>query len=555
MTTKDGEPNIVVDLLTAYFKEEWVSTSGLVVLSLLVNALQANGMSSVTAKLVESIEHKNRAQSSIAFTYLCCILVAFLFLYYLYKHLQTNLIVKLRQWLRHKILTLLLLSNKEDMDEINYSQLSSPINRLAAVCFTLFSNLFSIILPSAGFLLVVCFYLLWVNPVLGVAFLIGNSALIVLLALSWDSMFDRNRDAITVEYANERYLHEILHNFEKIIYRGTSEMESDAFRTRTDEALEKALKFQESAHMYGVYVNAIVSAVLGGILWSVIGMFYSGSLSTTGFITTMTMLIIYRDRMIDLAQIAPDCIEFTGRMNSVLDYFKSISLERVERKFDERRLAFREIRFDNVFFRYKVSSEDTLNGVSLTLKTENGVIIGFKGLSGRGKSTIMKILLRMHPAKNGSVYIDNVDIEKISPDYIRQNITYVSQNGKLFDRVVAENMVYGCSHPDTCSAELRQVLQYPKIRGLFESIDLKGKLAGNLGENLSGGQRQVVNIIAGLVNPSKILVLDEPTNALDPALKQEVMRLIRNYASKKNAVLIITHDKDMDPIFTSVVKL
>jgi ATP-binding cassette subfamily C protein len=553
--SKMDESNIVIDLLKTYFKEEWVMTSTLVVLSLLVNTVQANGVSMVTAQLVESIERKNQSATNKAFAYLCCIFVAFILLYYIYKQLQTNLVLKLRQWIRHTALTLLLKSNKEEMDEINYANVSSPINRLAAVCFSLFTNLFSIILPSICFLLVVCAYLFWTSPVLGIIFLVGNSILVALLALRWGDMFNKNREAIKVEYENEDYLREVLYNFEKIIYRGTGDDESAAFKGRTDEALKKAIVFQDSVQMYGVYVNSLVSVIFGGILWSVIGIFYAGGLSTTSFITTLTILNIYRDKMVDLAQIAPDCVEFTGRANSVLQHFKSINLEHVERDFDVHNLAFKEIRFENVSFRYKTANTYTFKRLNLTLNTEKGAIIGMQGLSGRGKSTIMKILLRMHPATEGKVYIDGVDIEKISPDYIRQNITYVSQNGKLFDRVVLDNMVYGCSKPEFCSAELKQVLKYSKIRALFENIDLEGKRAGNLGENLSGGQRQVVNIISGLVNPSKILALDEPTNALDPALKREVMRLIQDYASKKNAVLIITHDKEMDPIFTKTVKI
>jgi ABC-type bacteriocin/lantibiotic exporter with double-glycine peptidase domain len=553
--SKMGESNIVIDLLKTYFKEEWVMTSTLVVLSILVNTIQANGVSMVTAQLVESIERKNRPATNKAFAYLCCIFVAFILLYYIYKQLQTNLVLKLRQWIRHTALTLLLKSNKEQMDEINYSNVSSPINRLAAVSFSLFTNLFSIILPSACFLLVVCVHLFLTSPALGLVFLVGNSILVALLALRWSDMFKKNREAITVEYENEDYLREVLHNFEKIIYRGTGDYESAEFKGRTDEALKRAIVFQDSVQMYGVYVNSLVSVIFGGILWSVIGIFYTGGLSTTSFITTLTILNIYRDKMVDLAQIAPDCVEFTGRANSVLQHFKSINLEHVERDFDAHNLAFKEIRFENASFRYKLANTNTFTNLNLTMKTENGAIVGIQGLSGRGKSTVAKIMLRMHPLKEGKVYIDGVDIEKISPDYIRQNITYVSQNGKLFDRVVLDNMVYGCSKPEFCSVELKQVLKYPKIRALFENIDLEGKRAGNLGENLSGGQRQVVNIISGLVNPSKILVLDEPTNALDPALKREVMRLIQDYASKKNAVLIITHDKEMEPIFTKTVKI
>jgi ABC-type lipoprotein export system ATPase subunit len=93
------------------------------------------------------------------------------------------------------------------------------------------------------------------------------------------------------------------------------------------------------------------------------------------------------------------------------------------------------------------------------------------------------------------------------------------------------------------------------MRELFKNIDIDNKKSGNLGENLSGGQRQVVNIIGGLINPSKVLILDEPTNALDHALKWEVMRLIKEYSSTKNAILIISHDQEISSMFTNVVKL
>ena len=81
-------------------------------------------------------------------------------------------------------------------------------------------------------------------------------------------------------------------------------------------------------------------------------------------------------------------------------------------------------------------------------------------------------------------------------------------------------------------------------------MDLNNDLAGYSGEKLSGGQRQVVNIISGLVNPSKILILDEPTNALDQELKVELLEVIKEFKSNKQAILIISHDSDVFKIFS-----
>jgi ABC-type bacteriocin/lantibiotic exporter with double-glycine peptidase domain len=368
-------------------------------------------------------------------------------------------------------------------------------------------------------------------------------------------MYNTNREAVDIEYDNEARLLEILHNFDKIIYRGQSEYESGMFEEKSKEAFNKALIFQTTLEKYGLLINCVVACLVAIILWFVIRAFYSKEVSATYFITIMTMLVLYRNKMVDTVQIIPDCVEFVSRTSTVLSHFKDISLNKVSRDFNAVELPFHRIEFENVTFKYKMSSTDVVSGTTITFNTANHDIIGITGLSGRGKSTIMKILLKMHSAKEGNVYIDGVNINDISPDYIRKNITYVSQNGKLFDRVVLENIMYGCSHPETCAAELQSILKYPKVRELFKNIDIENKKSGNLGENLSGGQRQAVNIIGGLINPSKILILDEPTNALDYDLKREIMRLIQDYSKSKNAILIISHDKDIIPICSSTIKI
>lgn len=555
MQSESNSNNIIIELLTTYFKEEKLTAILLVLLSLIVNGIQAHGISRITAEMVQSIEKVNRDRTIQVFYYLCIAFFVFLIVSYIYKHLQNNLLTKMRQWLRYNMLNILLKSNKENMDEINYPRISSPINRTASVCFMLFNIIFSMILPDTGFILIVAGFLLLTRPELGAIFLTGNLIIAAIIIFNWEMMYAKNKLAVDTEYDNEASLLEIMHNFDKIIYRGQTEYESRMFEDKSKDAFEKALDFQNTLENYGLYINFLVSVIVAVLLWCIIAAFYSKEITATYFITAMTMLVLYRDKMSGVVQIIPDCVEFVGRTDTVLKHFKDISLDKVENEFEHKELPFHIIEFKNVAFKYKASATDVVSDMSLRFDTSKHDIIGITGLSGKGKSTIMKILLKMHTVKEGTVYIDGVNIDEISPDYIRKNITYVSQNGKLFDRVVLDNIMYGCSHPDTCSAELQRVLRYPKVRDLFKNLDIENKRSGNLGENLSGGQRQVVNIIGGLINPSKILVLDEPTNALDASLKLEIMRLIQDYSKTKNAILIITHDKEMMPIFDTVVKM
>jgi len=192
----------------------------------------------------------------------------------------------------------------------------------------------------------------------------------------------------------------------------------------------------------------------------------------------------------------------------------------------------------------------------LTINVDmNNKIIGVVGLSGRGKSTFMKLVLKLYKPTSGSIYIDNQNIENIDPDYIRTNITYVNQNSKLFDKKVIDNMLYGCLDVETCNKYLNKIMQYKKINELYKNVDIYNQRSGALGENLSGGQRQIINIIGGLINPSKVLILDEPTNALDPDLKKELIELIRDFKKYKKSIIIITHDKDVHTLFDEIIEL
>jgi ABC-type bacteriocin/lantibiotic exporter with double-glycine peptidase domain len=219
-----------------------------------------------------------------------------------------------------------------------------------------------------------------------------------------------------------------------------------------------------------------------------------------------------------------------------------------ETKYIDENLAFDKITFEDVSFKYGGTDKIIIQNFSQEIYLKNQ-IIGIVGESGKGKSTIMKLVLRLYEPTSGHIYIDDVDISKLDPYYIRKHITYVNQNSRLFDKKVIENIFYACNHQESCNSHLKEIMEYPKIKELFKNIDIINDDSGSLGENLSGGQRQVINIISGLINPTDILILDEPTNGLDKSLKQDIISIINDFKSYKKCIIIITHDHDVYPIF------
>ena len=255
----------------------------------------------------------------------------------------------------------------------------------------------------------------------------------------------------------------------------------------------------------------------------------------------------------------PDTLGYVGRIQTTLNYFTHVDTfyETVlqNNRFKTHELEFNKIEFRNVSYKYGNANTNVFEDRSYVVQTTDSQIIGITGASGRGKSTFVKLLLKMYNCDKGEILIDGITVKELDPMYIRQNITYVNQNSKLFDKKVVDNMLYGCGNQEVCQYFLKRIMSYPNIAKLYKNVDIEKKSAGMLGENLSGGQRQVVNMIGGLVNPSRILILDEPTNALDPTLKREVIGLIKEFSQYKQAVMIITHDKDVFKIFDTELRM
>jgi ABC-type bacteriocin/lantibiotic exporter with double-glycine peptidase domain len=443
------------------------------------------------------------------------------------------------------------------MSEINYAKVSSPINRVASICFMLFTDFFGGMLPALSFAIIVGIYMFFINPYLGGLYWIGNIILFLCIWANWNTIFVKNSEYEKYASDNENYILEILHNIDKIIFRGQVNNEVGIFREKTKEAIEKAIQFYFGVEHIGMILNFIITVLVLLCIWFAMALMFSKRMSPVYFITFMTIILLYRDKMLTFVQMVPDFIEFIGRTNSVLKHFKQLKTTDTKQlqKYNAVSLPFHKIEFRHATFQYQENSAPLFSNLNLVIRTDNHQIIGITGLSGKGKSTIVKLMLKLYALKEGKIYIDDCDIQEVDPDYIRQNITYVNQTGKLFDRKIIENIMYGCGHNEKCQSHLKEIMERPKIKELFKDMDIFEKSSGALGENLSGGQRQVVNIIGGIINPSKILVLDEPTNALDGGLKQEIIQLIKDYKKEKHAIIVITHDRDLFPVLDEKIEI
>jgi ABC-type bacteriocin/lantibiotic exporter with double-glycine peptidase domain len=451
----------------------------------------------------------------------------------------------------------MLVANNENMSDINFAQMNAPINRVSSISFMVFNDLIAYFLPNFSFLLIVSIYFIYINKEFGLGFVFANILIAIYLFFIWDDLIIHNNEYERVVNNTEKYLQELLNNLDKVIYRAEVNNEMDTFLDKTEKSINGAYTFYLNTNYHGVIMNIMVFTIIFLSIWYLIFLYFDNQIDITVFITFFTILLLYRDKMIVLIQQIPDFLEFVGQSKTLLSEFNDIGDKyhaSINNAYDIFNLPFNTIRFEKVSFKYKSNPVSVFDNMNLKLNMQNK-IIGITGLSGNGKSTFIKLVLRLYKCNTGTIYIDEQNIDTIDPEYIRKNMVYVNQSSKLFDKKIVENMLYGCTDMNVCQKHLDEIMKYDKIKELYRKIDIYNKDAGSLGENLSGGQRQVVNIISGLVSPSKILILDEPTNALDNDLKVEVLNIIRDFRKYKQCIIIITHDRDVYGLFDETLQL
>jgi len=553
--------NVLYYLINEFFKEEKMNVIALLILSLAITIVQTNAISFVTANIIQSVENHHIKQVWKFFGYFIGISALFFFVYYGFKLVQNNILTKLTQWLKHQIFKIILLSNNESMNHVNFVEFITPITRIAVSCYALFFDLITVIVPMLAFLFIISMYFCYKNLTFGSLFIAANICIALYCSYFWKDLAKTKNEHEVKINANEKFIIDILNNIDKVIYRGQTKNEIDQFSKMTDEGIQSGLSFLSFTTFHMMIMTAFVYGILFSSIWYLIKLKFKKKIDSTIFITFFTILLLYRDKILNTIQNMPDYLEFIGRLEYILDDFNAMLGKKqnihaiIQKTYMPVQLEFKKIQFKNVSFTYtNKQAIPIFDKLTIDVDTYHK-IIGMTGLSGKGKSSFAKLILRLYEPTQGTIYIDGVDITTVDPDYIRENITYVNQNSRLFDKKVIENMVYGCNSPEACQNHLQEIMQYPKIRQLYQNVDILNNKAGSLGENLSGGQRQVVNIISGLINPSKILILDEPTNALDQDLKGEVLSMIQHFRQYKQCIIIITHDRDVYSLFDETLQI
>jgi ATP-binding cassette subfamily B protein len=312
------------------------------------------------------------------------------------------------------------------------------------------------------------------------------------------------------------------------------EFEERRLDHESQETVDLSLRARSIKSRLSPMVDILVAVGTCLVLWYGVRHVLSGQL-TAG---ALLVFIVYLGKMYKPMK---DLSKMTDTLSKAVISFERIeeilSTERQVRDFPGARRAapFRgQLEFDHVRFGY-TPDQPVLKDVSLVV--EPGQRAALVGLTGSGKSTLIGLIPRMYDPLGGRVLIDGKDVRRYTLSSLRRQVSFVLQDTMLFHTSVAANIAYG-----TPSATLEDIVRVAKLANADEFISRMPQgydtIVGERGETLSGGQRQRIAIARALIRNSPILLLDEPSAALDPESEDLIFQSVTRLLERKTSLTI-----------------
>ena len=401
-------------------------------------------------------------------------------------------------------------------------------------------------LPFAIIFLLVIFYIggpMVAVPLLTISIILIYSAILIKpIKQSIEATFEANAN-------KNAHLIETLHSIQTIKTLGATSYSQWVWEESSSVIANNSMRARTLSTSISVVTNLLVQMNTVGLIVFGIYRISDLELSLGGLIATV---MLSSRAVAPMGQIASLITSFeqTRTAYQSLNELMKKEVERPEGKTFVRRPKFEgSITFKNVSFSYPEAVKTSLSDISFHVNP--GEHVGVIGKIGSGKTSLIKLIVGLFDASEGSISIDNIDINQIDPADQRHHIGYLSQEVELFRGSIRDNLAY-----KDLQVNDEQLIQAAKISGvdlfvnrLPQGFDTE---VGEQGGFLSGGQRQSIALGRSILLNEPILLLDEPTNSFDNTTESVVKKRLYEYTRDKTLILV-THKAPMLDLVERIV--
>ena len=309
---------------------------------------------------------------------------------------------------------------------------------------------------------------------------------------------------------------------------------ADEMQKRSDGLAGMQKKLSDMEGSQRSVMNLVILIASFGMLFLTLNLYGQGSIGYDGVLTCTIAMMGSFGPVVALSSLSNNLNQTLASGERVLSILEEKpQVEKVEGEWTPEEKHFSGADAEHVTFAY--GNEVILDDYSLDIPA--GKILGIHGASGSGKSTLLKLLMRFWDVNSGALHVDGEDVRKIPTKHLRDMESYVTQETHLFHDSIANNIAIG--KPDATREEIMEAARKASIHDFIIRLP-KGydTEVGELGDTLSGGEKQRIGIARAFLHDSPFLLMDEPTSNLDSLNEGIILKSLRESAEEKTVVLV-----------------
>jgi len=443
------------------------------------------------------------------------------------------------KFIREKIMDHLFKIKETNYSDVEIGGIISKIVKLPSIMHHHIENIRAYLIPYAITTLCILAYIFYLDWKLGLP-------LLGVLCVFFTTLYYSFGTCSPIAYKRDEVFSLMMSNTDDILRNMITIMSFNKKEQEKDELNEIHKAYAENTigtlncTLYSKYINAPI--ILGFVIFVC---YYSytkmkAKKMTPGeFVTLLIMCFILMNILFSTLDKWKDILLRNGIIENSLKSFEECHISRdpyTKPAANKRGLRFQDVRFSYIT---TDTERPVFDNFTLDINTKETTLI--VGEIGSGKSTIISLLLKYQTPQSGEIFLEGVPYSSIPTTDLRKRIVYIPQSPILLNRSVYDNVVYGITPPPP-KEEVASLIRDMKLTRFLDNLP-KGldTSVGVHGNKLSGGQRQIVWILKAILMNPEIIIMDEPTAAVDDETKGIVHHLLEKVVQGKT-VIMITHD-------------
>ena len=474
---------------------------------------------------------------------------------FLTTYIESYMIPKINEYIINYIYKKILKKNENNITEIEIGKIITRISTIPQYLKEFLTDFCVWIFPRFLAVLIINIYFFYINFNLG---LLSIFLLIIFFTFNLKFFFSCLPASIerhTLFEIKNQNTQDKLINSHSIYSMGNLNKEINEYEFDTNIYTKKFTDNLKCLNKATIFTSMLIILIFISLNGTATYLFLNKKIDFKNLVAIFITIIYYTPCINTINTTMPTLIHYYGCLKSVDNFLKELYEIPISNKKNENenenlvKINKGNIIINNLNFSYDNKSK-LFNNFYLTIKDKEKVAI--IGQSGNGKSTLIKIIMGYYKLPDNSLFIDNKDINSYNLNDLRKQISYVNQNSKLFNKTLLENIQYGNNMKREDVILLIKKLNLNNIfKNLKDGLDTNVGIEGN---NLSGGQKQMVHILRSIGRKNKIVILDEPTSAIDKENKDHIISAIKEL-SKDSLLIIITHDDLLLPCVDRIITL